>query len=52
MEIDDISETLTNLAEKEVLPLCVGTSNMVMQIPSFNVNCEEVNIGAVVDRID
>ena len=50
-EIDDISTALTNLAEKEVLPLCIGTSNMVMQTPSFNVHCEEANIGAVVDRM-
>ena len=51
-EIDDISTALPNLAEKEVLPLCIGTSNMVMQTPSFNVHCEEANIGVVVDRME
>ena len=47
--INDISKALTNLAEKEILPLCIGTSNMIMQTPSFNVHCEESNISAVVD---
>ena len=50
-EIDDISKARRNLAEKEVLPLCIGTSKTVMQTLSFNVNWEEANIGAVVDRL-
>ena len=47
-EINDISNALKKLAEKEVMPLFLGTSNMVMQTPSFNVNCEKAYSGEIV----
>ena len=34
-EINDISNALKKLAEREVMPLFLGTSNMVMQTPSI-----------------
>ena len=46
-EINDISNALKKLAEREVMPLFLGTSNMVMQTPSFNVNCEKVYSGEI-----
>ena len=46
-EINDISNALQKLAEREVM----RSSNMVMQTPSFNVNCEKVYSGEIVTTL-
>ena len=33
------------------MPLLLGNSNMVMQTPSFNVNCEKVYSGEIVTTL-
>ena len=50
-EINDISHALKKLAEKEVMPLFLGTSNMVMQTPSSNVHDEKVYSGEIVKTL-
>ena len=50
-EINDISNALKKLAEREVMPLFLGTSNMAMQTPSFNINCEKVYSGEIVTTL-
>ena len=49
--IDDISNALTKLAEKEALPIFIGTSHVVMQTPSFNANSVHVTSGAIFNGI-
>ena len=46
-EINDIRNALKKLAKREVMPLSLGISNMVIQTPSFNVNYEKVYSGEV-----